>query len=82
MLERAEKVERRLLRGAKHFRRPEDEEIAVDLAFRAMEELLRADGDASALDPLAVAALRWAGVAPTDHGTWFLHGGGCCARAR
>ncbi|MHA6799417.1 hypothetical protein [Bounagaea algeriensis] len=81
-LERAEQVEQRLLRGAKRFRNPDDELIAVDLALRAMKELLRGGGDANALDPLEVAALRWAGVDPAKHSTWFLHGGGCCDRAK
>ncbi len=81
-LERAEQVEQRLLRGAKRFRNPDDELIAVDLALRAMKELLRGGGDANVLDPLEVAALRWAGVDPAKHSTWFLHGGGCCDRAK
>ncbi|HEY9474884.1 MAG TPA: hypothetical protein VIS06_13655 [Mycobacteriales bacterium] len=81
MLVLADQVERRLLAGTKHFRDPDSEFIASDLAFRAMKELVRNRGDASSLLDLDRAALRWAGVVPEDHGTWFLHSGNCCTRS-
>jgi hypothetical protein len=71
MLLLGEEVERRLLAGATHFGGPA-ELIATDIAFRAMKELVRCDGDVSWLLPLDLAALRWAGVDPADCGTWFL----------
>lgn len=70
-----EKVERRLLAGARHFRNPDAEFIASDMAFRAMKELVRCDGDTEMLLPIDLAALRWAGVDPTDRRTWFLANG-------
>jgi len=50
--------------------------IASDYAFRAMKDLVRADGDVSYLNDLDLAALRWAGVLPADRSTWFLRAGG------
>lgn len=70
-----DKVEKRLLSGAHHFRDPEAEFIACDTAFRAMKELVRACGEVSSLLELEVAALRWAGVDPADQSTWFLTNG-------
>lgn len=80
-----DKVERRLLRGTKHFRNPDAELIALDMAFRASKELCRADTDTCGqitpdlLSDLDVAALRWAGVDPFDHSTWVVHRGDCPA---
>jgi len=78
-----EKVERRLLAGAKHFRNPDAELIAADIAFRAGKELVRAHADVCGqFDPsffseVDMAALRWAGVDPFDHSTWVVHRGDC-----
>lgn len=78
-----EKVTRRLLAGAKHFRSPEEELIASDMAFRASKELVRAHTDTCGeIDPellsdLDIAALRWAGVDPFNHSTWAVHRGDC-----
>ena len=59
----------RTIRGA------DRELIASDIAFRAMKDLVRADGDASDLNDLGLAALCWAGVVPQDRSTWFLDRG-------
>ena len=78
-----EKVEKRLLAGVKHFSNADAELIATDIAFRASKELLRTDGPACGdVDPhplpdLDVAALRWAGIDPSDHSTWAIHRGDC-----
>ncbi|MGW5669968.1 hypothetical protein [Micromonospora sp. NPDC003776] len=78
-----EKVTRRLLAGAKHFRSPEEELIASDMAFRASKELVRAhtgacgEVDPQLLSDLDIAALRWAGVDLYDHSTWAVHRGDC-----
>jgi hypothetical protein len=80
-----DKVEKRLLAGAKHFRNPEAQLIAEDMAFRASKELCRSDtGNCGQIDPelltdLDVAVLRWAGVDPFDHSTWIVHRGDCPA---
>jgi hypothetical protein len=82
-----DKVVRRLLAGAKHFRNPDEELIAADFAFRASKELVRAHTDKCGefepqfLDELSAAALRWAGVDPFDHSTWQVHRGDCPAVA-
>jgi hypothetical protein len=76
-----DKVDRRLLAGAKHFRNPDAELIAWDMAFRAGKELCRAHTDTCGeitpelLTDLDVAALRWAGIDPFDHSTWVVHRG-------
>lgn len=77
-----EKVEQRLLRGAKHFRSSDAELIARDIAFRASKELVRGCGRAcggrvDGLRPVELAALRWAGIDPDDHSTWVVHRGDC-----
>ncbi|WP_419994870.1 hypothetical protein [Streptomyces boninensis] len=83
MLSLPDKVAKRLLAGAKHFRSPDAELIAQDMAWRASKELCRAHTDVcGAIDPellsaLDVAALRWAGVDPSDHSTWIVHRGDC-----
>lgn len=80
-----EKVTRRLLAGAKHFRNPDAELIAQDMAFRAGKELCRAHTDVCGeievelLCDLDIAALRWAGIDPCDHSTWIVHRGDCPA---
>jgi hypothetical protein len=68
----ADSVERKLLAGKRRFSDPDAEHIAADLALRAMKDLVRG-GDLSQLSPLDLAALRWAGVDPTDHTTWLGH---------
>lgn len=68
-------VERRLLSGARIIQDPEAKFIASDLAFEAMKWLVRLDGDAEQLSELDRAALRWAGVSPTDRDTWFIKRG-------
>jgi len=68
-------VEERLL-ASRTIRGADREFIASDHAFRAMKELVRADGDVSYLNDLELAALRWAGVRPVDRSTWFLRAGG------
>lgn len=77
-----EKVERRLLAGAKHFRSHEAELIATDIAVRASKELVRncgpvCGGSVDGLLPVELAALRWARVEPDDHSTWLIHRGDC-----
>lgn len=67
-------VRERLLAG-RRIRGPYREWIATDMAFRAMKELVRADGDPAWLCELDLAALRWAGVRPADRATWFLRRG-------
>jgi hypothetical protein len=86
MLLAAEKVERRLLAGAKNFRDPHEELMAQDMAWRASKEMCRAHsdtcgdlGDPVILCDLDIAALRWAGIDPHDHSTWILHRGDCPA---
>ncbi|BCY09264.1 hypothetical protein [Actinoplanes sp. L3-i22] len=71
----ADQVAQKLLAG-RTIRGDDREFIAADLAFRAMKELVRADGDVSYLNDLDLAALRWAGVVPQDRSTWFLDRGG------
>ncbi len=66
-----DQVCQRLLVG-KPVRGDDAEFIASDIAFRGMKELVRASGDVSLLLPMDLAALRWAGVDPTDESTWFL----------
>lgn len=83
ILNLTEKVSRRLLAGAKHFRSPDAELIAQDMAFRASKELCRAHTDVCGelnpelLSDLDIAALRWAGIDPCDHSTWIVHRGDC-----
>lgn len=80
-----DKVEKRLLAGAKHFRNPDAELIAQDMAFRAGKELCRAHTDTCGeiepelLTDLDVAALGWAGINPFDHSRWIVHRGDCPA---
>jgi hypothetical protein len=77
-----ERVGRRLRAGARNLR-PAEEEIALDWAFRAAKELVRAHTDTCGeydpeyLTELDAAALRWAGVDPADHSTWMVHRGDC-----
>ena len=75
MLLLREQVEQRLLAG-KAIRGSDAEFSATDIAFRAMKELVRCDGDVSWLLPIDLAGLRWAGVDPADRRTWFLERGG------
>jgi hypothetical protein len=70
-----DKVQRRLLAGARNIRGADAEPIAADLAFRAMKVLVQSNGDTECLDALGLAALKWAGVEPSDRRTWFLEGG-------
>ncbi|WP_369243692.1 hypothetical protein [Streptomyces sp. R41] len=85
MLNLTEKVTKRLLAGAKHFRNPDAELIAQDMAFRASKELCRAHTDKCGeinpelLSKLDLAALRWAGIDPYAHSTWIVHRGDCSA---
>jgi hypothetical protein len=85
MLNLTEKVTKRLLAGAKHFRNPDAELIAQDMALRASKELCRAHTEACGkiipelLSDLDIAALRWAGIDPHDHSTWIVHRGDCAA---
>ncbi len=74
MLLLADQVEKRLLKG-RSIRGVDAEFIATDMAFRAMKELVRADGDESWLLPIDRAALRYAGVEPSNPDTWFLKAG-------
>jgi DNA mismatch repair protein MutH len=73
-----EKVERRLLAGAKNINGYDAERIAAGTALTAMKELVRCGGGVTWLCELDRAAPRWAGVIPEDHDTWFIHGAGCC----
>ncbi len=66
----------RLRRGGR-IRGERRELIASDIAFRAMKDLVRDNGSVRYLNAVDVAALRWAGVDPSDHSTWFLHRGDC-----
>ena len=75
ILLKAADVEQRLL-SSRAIRGHDREFIASDYAFRAMKDLVRADGDVSYLNDLDLAALRWAGVLPADRSTWFLRAGG------
>lgn len=75
MLLLAADVEERLL-SSRAIRGDDREFIASDYAFRAMKDLVRADGDVSYLNDLDLAALRWAGVVPADRSTWFIRAGG------
>jgi len=68
-------VEQQLLRGAHHIRTADAERIACDIVFRSMKELVRAQGNVSALLGLERAALRWAKGDPADQRTWLLLGG-------
>ncbi|MER5389199.1 hypothetical protein [Saccharopolyspora sp. NPDC002686] len=82
MLLLREKVERRLLAGAKHFRSDDAELVATDIAVQASKELVRncgpvCGGPVDSLLPVEAAALRWAGVDPGDHSTWVIHRGDC-----
>ncbi|MGI5239362.1 hypothetical protein [Dactylosporangium sp. CA-139066] len=85
MLNLTEKVAKRLLAGAKHFRNPDAELIAQDMALRASKELCRAHTEVCGkiipelLSDLDIAALRWAGIDPGDHSTWIVHRGDCAA---
>jgi hypothetical protein len=85
MLNLTEEVTRRLLKGAKHFRNRDAELIAQDMAFRVSKELCRAPGRhcgdvaPNDLPDIDIAALRWAGVDPSDHSTWVVHRGDCPA---
>ncbi|MEV6350397.1 hypothetical protein [Actinoplanes sp. NPDC051851] len=78
-----ERVKRRLLAGARRFRRVQDIVIAKDMAWQAAVELAHScpgecgDPDLSALLPIDHAALRWAGVDPLRHETWPLHLADC-----
>jgi hypothetical protein len=78
-----EKVEKRLLAGARRFRNSDAELIAQDIAFRASKDLVRSSTNVCGqIDPELVgdldkAALRWAGVDPLDHSTWLIHGRDC-----
>lgn len=78
-----ERVARRLLTGATHFRSPETERIAQEIAVRASKELCRAHtGRCGEINPeilseLDKAALRWADVDPLRHSTWIIHRGDC-----
>lgn len=67
-------VEARILAG-KPVSGDKAELIALDIVVRAMKDLVRADGNASALPGLELAALRWAGVDPADQATWFIRAG-------
>ncbi|WP_157441151.1 hypothetical protein [Actinoplanes awajinensis] len=64
-------VVEKLLAG-RTIRGDERELIASDIAFRAMKDLVRADGDVGQLSDLDLASLRWAGVIPQNRSTWFL----------
>jgi hypothetical protein len=75
MLLLAADVEERLL-SSRTIRGEDREFIASDYAFRAMKDLVRADGDVGYLNDLDLAALRWAGVVPSDRSTWFIRAGG------
>jgi hypothetical protein len=75
ILLQAADVEQRLL-SSRAIRGHDREFIASDYAYRAMKDLVRADGDVSYLNDLDLAALRWAGVLPADRSTWFLRAGG------
>ncbi|MFC5747956.1 hypothetical protein [Actinomadura rugatobispora] len=86
MLNLTEKVTKLLLKRAKHFRNPDAELIAQDMALRASKEMCRAHsdtcgdlGDPVLLSDLDIAALRWAGINPYDHSTWIVHRGDCPA---
>ncbi len=69
-----DRVAQRLLAG-RTVRGADQELIASDIAFRAMKDLVRADGDTSYLSEMDLAALRWAGVTPGNRSTWFLDRG-------
>jgi hypothetical protein len=69
-----DRVTERLLAG-RAIRGADQELIASDIAFRAMKDLVRADGDTSYLNDMDLAALRWAGMSPGDRSTWFLDRG-------
>ena len=81
MLNLTEKVTKRLLAGAQHFRNPDAEMIASDMALRASKELCRArtevcgETNPELLSGLDVAALRWAGIDPHEHCTWIVRRG-------
>jgi hypothetical protein len=80
-----DRVEKLLLAGVKHFRDPDAELIAQDMALRASKELCRAHIDTCGqtnpelLADLDVAALRWAGIDAFDHCTWIVDRRDCPA---
>lgn len=67
---------KQLLLAGRPIRGHDAEWIALDMAVRGMKELVRSDGDVTALLLIDLAALRWAGVDPADRETWFLRRGG------
>lgn len=77
-----DKVEQKLLAGRLPKKHSDEETLYADAAFRAMKDLVRVGGDTDSLTALDLAALRWAGVTPGRHETWFIHGAGCCPEDR